>query len=103
MTFVEQTISDENVFVLLKRSIASKLEKIEEQCVVYIQKHAKKIMDDTKFLELNLNTVMFILKFDKLNCKEIELFHFVIKWALAFCDRHNKELDSLKSLFDFLL
>ncbi|XP_075212363.1 BTB/POZ domain-containing protein 6-B-like [Lycorma delicatula] len=70
-----------------------------DKSMVIICAETKHILEDPKFTEVELTTLLAILDQDKLNIdSEMQLFNAVHKWAVAECKRKEMPADNSDSL-----
>jgi len=75
----EQTLTVDNIAT----KIASAKGAQKEACLVWIDKHGKKVFESKAPLSFSKEILQTILKRDTLACKEIDVFEAVLRWGKA--------------------
>ena len=65
---------------MLENGISLNLEETIKECWEIIDEETEKILMNPNNLSTNSNTMNLLLSRDTLNCKEIDLFRFLINW-----------------------
>jgi BTB/POZ domain-containing protein 1/2 len=64
-------------------------ENLAEQCLTMIDRNSCEAFSADCFLDIDLNTLISIIKRNTLGIREFKLFYFVIKWAQNKCLKDN--------------
>ena len=99
--FLSQDINVNNALLILQQASKFAEEELQQKCVSYICSNASQILKSEYFLNLDVDTLKIILKQDKLNVTETELFKFVQCWCdhkLAGAERETEHLNAEREL-----
>ena len=99
--FLSQDINANNAVLVLQQASKFEEEELLQKCVKYICSDVSQSLKSEYFLNLNLDTLKIILKQDKLNITEIQLFKFVQCWCdhkLAGVERETEHLNAEREL-----
>lgn len=80
--FLRTIVSTENVCALYESATSLQLSKsLLKVFQSVIEDYARKVFDSSSFLSIDEKTLIEILKFDRLNCRETIVFNATIAWA----------------------
>lgn len=83
--FLKKNISIENALILLSQARLFDEAQLAAQCLEVIDKNAMYALQTPELLDLDLETLMAILKRDTLGVREIKLWQTSIAWAKNKC------------------
>jgi len=88
----EHCLSERNVLSIFQQAMECEHRPLINSSLIFICKHAWKIVDTDGFTELRQECLYEILKRDDLQVQsELHLFEAVLRWAHAECVRNNRE------------
>ena len=79
--FLSHNINVNNALAILQQADKFEEEELKEKCIKYICLNVKEILKTEHFLKLDLKTLKIILKQDRLNIRDTELFKFIDLWC----------------------
>lgn len=91
--FLECNLCGENAFLLLSQARLFDESKLILNCLDVIDKKTQDSLNSDGFLEIDYDTLQFVLERDTLRIREIRLYEAVIRWADAQCIRERLELN----------
>ena len=83
--FLKKNISIENALILLSQARLFDEAQLAAQCLEVIDKNAMYALQTPELLDLDLDTLMLILKRDTLGVREIKLWQTCLAWAKNKC------------------
>ncbi|KRT81158.1 BTB And C-terminal Kelch domain containing protein [Oryctes borbonicus] len=89
--FLECNLCGENAFLLLSQARLFDESKLILNCLDVIDKKTQDSLNSEGFLEIDYDTLQFVLERDTLRIREVRLYEAVIKWADAQCIRKGLE------------
>ena len=90
--FLKKNISVENALILLSQARLFDEAQLAAQCLEVIDKNAMYALQTPELLDIDLDTLMAILKRDTLGVREIKLWQTCVAWAKNKCK--NKLLNN---------
>lgn len=87
--FLKKNISIENALILLSQARLFDEAQLAAQCLEVIDKNALYALQTPELLDIDLDTLMSILKRDTLGVREIKLWQTCIAWAKNKCSNQN--------------
>ncbi len=91
VNFLKLNLRPDNAFMLLEQALLFDEANLAELCLSLIDKSACEALSSEYFLDINLNTLVQIIKRDTLGIREFKLFFYLIKWAQHQCTKQNIE------------
>ena len=88
--FLKKNISIENALILLSQARLFDEAQLAAQCLEVIDKNAMYALQTPELLDIDLDTLMAILKRDTLGVREIKLWQTCIAWAKNKCHNSNQ-------------
>lgn len=89
VNFLKNNLRSDNAFMLLEQALLFDETRLTELCLNTIDRNTIDAFSAECFLDINLNTLILILKRDSLGISEFKLYNFVIKWAHNQCLKQN--------------
>lgn len=89
VNFLKNNLRSDNAFMLLEQALLFDEPKLADLCLNIIDRNSNDSFSSESFLDINLNTLILILKRDSLGINEFKLYNFVIKWAQNQCAKQN--------------
>jgi BTB/POZ domain-containing protein 1/2 len=90
--FLKKNISIENALILLSQARLFDEAQLAAQCLEVIDKNAMYALQTPELLDIDLDTLMAILKRDTLGVREIKLWQTCIAWAKNQCKNLNQTM-----------
>lgn len=87
--FLKKNISIENALILLSQARLFDEAQLAAQCLEVIDKNAMYALQTPELLDLDVETLMAILKRDTLGVREIKLWQTCLAWARYKCKNSN--------------
>ena len=87
--FLKKNISIENALILLSQARLFDEAQLAAQCLEVIDKNAMYALQTPELLDIDLDTLMAILKRDTLGVREIKLWHTCLAWARNKCKQNQ--------------
>lgn len=87
--FLECNLTSENMAWGYQLAIMFNSQKLKRFCEKKISFLADMVLKSDVFLQCDRTAVRHILKFDALDCKEVDLFEACIAWAKASCQKNK--------------
>ena len=87
--FLKTNLRADNAFMLLQQSRLFDESHLAELCLNIIDKNSCEAFGSDCFLDIDLDTLMLILKRDTLSIREFKLYYYIIKWAQNKCFKQN--------------
>ncbi len=87
--FLKVNLKPDNAFMLLQQARLFDELQLAELCLEIIDKHSIEAFQSDCFLDIDLNTLILIIKRDTLGIREAKLYFFVLKWAKNQCSKNN--------------
>jgi BTB/POZ domain-containing protein 1/2 len=87
--FLKKNISIENALILLSQARLFDEAQLAAQCLEVIDKNAMYALQTPELLDIDLDTLMAILKRDTLGVREIKLWQTCLDWARNKCKNHH--------------
>lgn len=91
--FLECNLCGDNAFLLLSQARLFDESKLILNCLDVIDKKTQDSLNSDGFLEIDYDTLQYVLKRDTLRIREVRLYEAVIKWADAECARRSLDVD----------
>ena len=91
LQFLLDNLNPENVLDVLEKTSCFGEKKLEECCWRVIERETSKVVASDNFTNITPTTLGILLKVDKLNVQEVELFQAVLKWIDSQCSSKNIE------------
>ncbi|XP_045172403.2 BTB/POZ domain-containing protein 6-B-like [Mercenaria mercenaria] len=89
--FLEDHIDADNVCEVHEQAIFYDMKSLQQKCFDFILENASDVFLSTSFLDLSHNTLVSLLKSDKLSEDEENIFSACVKWARNKCKLDNKD------------
>jgi hypothetical protein len=89
VNFLLENLNSENVLDVLMQAIRFDEKELEKRCWKIIQSRTGKVVASDSFNKISQTTLAKLLKRDKINIPEVELFQAVLKWIDFQCSRNN--------------
>ena len=83
--FLKLNLRPDNAFMLLEQALLFDELHLADLCLNLIDKNSCEAFASEYFLDINLNTLILIIKRDTLGIREFKLFYYLIKWAQNKC------------------
>jgi hypothetical protein len=83
---------------ILTKYLADKNTKQRKHILEFIEMYAKDVLTSKAFMDLSSAQVAELLKLDKLNCKEVDVFNAVNAWGTAECKRQKKDTSEMATV-----
>jgi hypothetical protein len=96
ITFVKNNINSDNVLTVLSHSLFLNEKFLEEECWNVVDLYTSKVLESEHFTELDIETLVLLVKRNSLSIREVSLFHAVKRWAITECSRKNLDQTSVK-------
>ena len=87
--FLKTNLKADNAFMLLQQARLFDETQLAEMCLSIIDKNSCESFSSECFLDLDLETLMLILKRDTLGIREYKLYYYLTKWAQNQCAKKN--------------
>jgi BTB/POZ domain-containing protein 1/2 len=87
--FLKTNLKADNAFMLLQQARLFDETQLAEMCLNIIDKNSCESFSSECFLDLDLETLMLILKRDTLGIREYKLYYYLTKWAQSQCAKKN--------------
>lgn len=87
--FLKVNLKPDNAFMLLQQARLFDEQQLADLCLDIIDKHSVEAFQSDCFLDIDLETLVLILKRDTLGIREIKLYYYVLKWAQNQCSKKN--------------
>lgn len=81
--FLKKEICTENAITMLEVGLQSQANDLVDECWKLIDMRTKEAIESSSSVAISKKTMELLLARDSLNIKEIELFHYLIRWAKA--------------------
>ncbi|XP_062570010.1 BTB/POZ domain-containing protein 2-like [Saccostrea cucullata] len=88
-SYLDENIRTETVCVILESAKLFKFESLNEKCMDFIEKNCVSVFQSPSALGLMKETLSEVVSSENLDIEEIEIYHFLIKWAENKCERKN--------------
>lgn len=102
MDFIIKKLIPNNFCEAFRLSLKYNLKKLNEKCVEKIMRATKVIITADDFLKCNQNLLKQILKINKFNCSELEVFNACIVWAREKCTQNGFDDCNVRNLREVL-
>ncbi|RNA24685.1 BTB POZ domain-containing 2 [Brachionus plicatilis] len=89
VNFLQSNLRADNAFMLLEQALLFDEAKLADLCLGVIDRNTNEAFSAECFLDINLNTLVLMLKRDSLGIAEFKLYNYVIKWAQSQCARRG--------------
>ncbi|XP_062605473.1 BTB/POZ domain-containing protein 2-like, partial [Saccostrea cucullata] len=90
-SYLDQNITTETVCTILEPAKLFNFENLKEKCMDFIEQNCESVFQTPSALGLMKETLSEIVSSDKLNIEELEIYHFLIKWAENQCEKKHIE------------
>ena len=87
--YLRDNLKASNVFSILPHVQKFEDKDLEDRCWEMIEMHTEEAVTSEEFFTLERSLVEAVVKRDKLNVKEVELFKAVDRWAIKECERQE--------------
>ena len=87
--FLKRNLKPDNAFMLLQQARLFDEFQLTELCLDVIDKHSCEAFGSDCFSDIDLDTLILILKRDSLGIREFKLYYYVLKWAQNQCIKQN--------------
>ena len=87
--FLRDNLEASNVFSILPHAQKFEDKDLEDRCWEVIEGHTEKAVTSDEFVTLERSLVEAVVKREKLDVKEVELFKAVDRWAIKECERQG--------------
>jgi hypothetical protein len=91
VNFLLENLNLENVLDVLEQAVRFDEKELEKRCWNVIEYNTRKVVASDSFNNINQTTLAKLLKRNKLNIPEVELFQAVLQWIDFQCSRKNLE------------
>ena len=88
--YLQDNLEASNVFSILPLAQKFEDKDLEGRCWEVIETHTEEAVTSTEFVTLERSLVEAVVKRDKLNVKEVNLFKAVDHWTIKECERQGK-------------
>ena len=92
--YLRENLKASNVFCLLPHAQRFEDKDLEDQCWEVIEKQTEEAVTSDEFITVEQSVVEAVVKRERLNVKEVELFKAVDRWATKESERQGITLDS---------
>ena len=75
----------DNVISILKQAMSFDEEELEKCCWQFIESNTRNVIRSKDFKSISQTTLASLLKLDRMNVSEVELFRAVLKWSDFQC------------------
>ncbi|KAL9956927.1 hypothetical protein ACROYT_G038488 [Oculina patagonica] len=93
--YLADNLKASNVFCILPHAQKFKEKDLEDRCWEVIEMQTKQAISSDEFVTLERSLVESVVKREKLNVKEVELFKAVDRWAIKECKRQGVTPDGV--------
>ena len=90
--YLEENLAPENVCLIYEQSLFYDEKQLVDKCTAFIETRSEDIIMASGFLDVAHETLLNILKFDKLTVAELDLFKACLAWAEQECRRKGVEV-----------
>lgn len=88
--FLEQNITNANVFSIFDKISNFDLPYCESKCMAILSQSSVGIYKNPDFCSISQESLKKLLSFDKLPGKEIEIYQAVLRWSEKFCEKNDR-------------
>ena len=92
--YLRDNLKASNVFCILPHAQKFEDKDLEDRCWEVIDKQTEEAVTSDEFVTVERSLVESVVKREKLNVKEVELFKAVDRWATKESERQGRTLDS---------
>lgn len=87
--FLEKSIHQDNVCILLDQGLAVDERALVDQCLNNIMSRTKPVLKSSHWLKLSKQGLAAVLDCPNLSVEEVTVFNACLKWASAQCEKSN--------------
>lgn len=98
VAFLEANLTTENMAWGYQLAITLNNSKLMGFCEKRIQIFIEKVIKSEMFLHCSRDVIDHIVKLDRLECDEAELFNACVAWAMASCERDGLDVTNPENL-----
>ena len=92
--FLEANLRPDNVCTVYEHSLLYEVDRLVNKCVTFIETRTDDILSSSAFCDVSLQSLVKILRFEKLTISELDLFKSCLKWSVEECKRQDLEVTS---------
>lgn len=101
-TSIKNQLTAENMAWGYQLAMSLNNVSLKEFCERQIRSQAKDVLKSHAFTQCNSDVVKHILRLNRLECREIDIFNGCIAWAKTMCRKHGMDDANAKNLKDQL-
>lgn len=103
LNYISKNITLECVCLLMEKAIMYSSEELKKSCLSFIENNTSEVFNSDCMFLLSSEALAEILKSDRLNAKEIEIFHAVTKWIEENKQQGSQSLEEVLRYIRFPL
>ncbi|OXA61892.1 BTB/POZ domain-containing protein 6-B [Folsomia candida] len=93
ISLISELITLDNVLTVLEAAILFNYAELKAKCWTCIECDTDHVFHTEKFVQLERNVLREIIQHEPLNVSEIDVYHAVVRWAIAHCETCNGDDD----------